>query len=152
MSPDESYLGIYFKGPFQSKVVYQKCVLFTKTGNGCLMKTKKNNVKYASTTNFEDFFKNVLRLQRTSWKAVKVNVQLYFSFLFSFIIINPSPVIESHKNFESRENSCFALIYDPATSRKFLVQTRKWLTSSKIPNFQNGGESHGIHFICRVKI
>ena len=57
--------------------------------------------------------------------AEKVNVQLYFSFLFSFIIINPSPLIESHKNFESRENSCFAFIYDPVTSRKFLVQTRK---------------------------
>ena len=67
--------------------------------------------------------------------AEKVNVQLYFSFLFSLIISNLSPVIESHKN------SCFAFIYDPVTSRKFFAQTRKWSTSSKISDFQNGGKS-----------
>ena len=33
---------------------------------------------------------------------------------------------------------CFTFLYGPMTSRKVLVQTTKWSTSPKIPDFLNG--------------
>ena len=43
--------------------------------------------------------------------------------------------------FESRENFCFTFLYGIMASGKTWVQTAKWSTSSKIPDFQNGGKS-----------
>ena len=60
-----------------------------------------------------------------------------------FEIYSPSPVIKSHntEGSEYRKNSCFTFLYGPMIFRKILVQTTKWSTSLKIPNFQNGGIS-----------
>ena len=48
---------------------------------------------------------------------------------------SPSPVTKSAKIFEFRENFSFRFLHRPMNSRKILMQTTKWSTSSKIANF-----------------
>lgn len=43
--------------------------------------------------------------------------------------------------FGSRENFCFTFLYGIMTSKKTWMQTTKWSTCSKIPDFQNGEKS-----------
>ena len=78
-------------------------------------------------------FLQTLHNSSVSWSITPLYI---FSWNFT-----PSPVIETHKIFESRENSCFKFLYEPITSRKILVQTTQWSTSPKISDFQNDGKS-----------
>ena len=58
------------------------------------------------------------------------------------VLISPRSVIESRKTFpETRENSSFKFLYGPMSSGKILMQTTKWSTNLKIPDFQIGGKS-----------
>ena len=78
-------------------------------------------------------FLQTLHNSSVSWSITPLYI---FSWNFT-----ASPVIETHKIFESRENSCFKFLYEPITSRKILVQTTQWSTSPKISDFQNDGKS-----------
>ena len=50
-------------------------------------------------------------------------------------------MIESRKNFGAQRKFLFHVLIWPYNFQKNFGANHKWLTSSKFPNFQNGGKS-----------
>ena len=66
---------------------------------------------------------------------------IYCYIKFPRAMNRPSPVIESCKNFWVQRTFLFHVIIWPYDFRNNLVETSKWSTSPKIPDFRNGGKS-----------